>query len=470
METGSGSEPSMIFGPRLRWLTVAMLVLITLSAFEALAVTTAMPTISADLNGLRLYALAFAAPLATGVLSMVIVGNWADRSGPRLPLLATVALFTAGVLISAMAGSMTVLVLGRIIQGVGTAMVVAMYVVVARVYPEKLHPKIFAAFAAAWVVPSLVGPLAAGLVTEHLGWRWVFLGVAALVLPAVVLLVPGLRDPRLVVGSPEVAWVPRRIVAGVVVGAAVLILHTVTGDAVDWPPMIMVVVAVAAVVAVLVAIRRLAPARTLSFGSGLPSAVGYRGLIGAAWVAAEVYLPLLLKERFGLSPSAAGLVLTAGAVTWSLGSWVQGRIGARIADVLLIRTGTALIGVGAGMALLTGALGLPPAIAFVSWGLAGSGMGLMYPRLSVLLLRFSTPSQQGFNSSAGQIAEFTGMALSLAGTAALFALLINVGVVAYLAPFGFALIIVAVGMRLSGRIQPSPVSALPEQDVSHTVG
>ncbi|SDT24032.1 MFS transporter [Microlunatus soli] len=470
METESGSAPSTIFGPQLRRLTVAMLVLITLSAFEALAVTTAMPTISSDLHGLRLYALAFAAPLATGVLAMVVIGNWSDRRGPRLPLLVTVVLFTVGVLISGLAGSMTVFVLGRVVQGVGTAMVVPMYVVVARVYPEGLHPKIFAAFAAAWVVPSLVGPLAAGLVTEHLGWRWVFLGVAALVLPAVALLIPGLRDARLAVGSPEVAWVPQRIVAGVVVGAAVLILHTVTGDAVDWPPMIMVAAALAAVLAVVIAIRQLAPERTLRFGRGLPAVVGYRGLIGAAWIASEVYLPLMLKQRFGLSPSAAGLVLTAGAVAWSLASWVQGRIGSRRSDVLVVRLGTALIGVGAGMALLTGALGLPPLVAIVSWGLAGSGMGLMYPRLSVLLLRFSTPSQQGFNSSAGQIAEFTGMALSLAGTAALFALLINSGVIAYLAPFAFALIIVAAGVLISGRVLPSSTVAEPPESVAEPVG
>lgn len=94
----------------------------------------------------------------------------------------------------------------------------------------------------------------------------------------------------------------------------------------------------------------------------------------------------------------------------------------------------------------------------------------MYPRLSVLLLRFSTPSRQGFNSSAGQIAEFTGMALSLAGTAALFALLINSGVIAYLAPFGFALIIVAAGLLVSGRIEPDVALVEPAEPVAEHVG
>ena len=64
-------------------------------------------------------------------------------------------------------------------------MIVALYVSVSRAYPERLRPSILAAFSAAWVVPSIVGPLAAGSVTEHLGWRWVFLGIPLLVvLPA----------------------------------------------------------------------------------------------------------------------------------------------------------------------------------------------------------------------------------------------------------------------------------------------
>ena len=47
---------------------------------------------------------------------------------------------------------------------------------------------VFAAFSAAWVVPSLIGPFLAGAVTEYMHWRWVFLGVAALTLVAFTLI------------------------------------------------------------------------------------------------------------------------------------------------------------------------------------------------------------------------------------------------------------------------------------------
>ena len=76
---------------------------------------------------------------------------------------------------------MPMLVVGRLVQGLGTGgQTVALYVVVARVYPPAMHGRVFAAFSAAWVVPSLIGPFLAGAVTEYLHWRWVFLGVALL--------------------------------------------------------------------------------------------------------------------------------------------------------------------------------------------------------------------------------------------------------------------------------------------------
>src|SRR6185312_4969112 len=83
---------------------------------------------------------------------------------------------------------------GRVVQGFGGGLVVvALYVVVARAYPAELHPKVFAAFAGAWVLPSIAGPSVAGLIVEHLHWRWVFLGVVLLAVPSVLLILPGLR-------------------------------------------------------------------------------------------------------------------------------------------------------------------------------------------------------------------------------------------------------------------------------------
>jgi MFS family permease len=179
--------------------TVGACALVFLAAFESLAVTTIMPIVNRELNGASLYAMAFAGPLATGVIGMVAAGNWSDRRGPVAPLYLSVALFTAGLLMAGTAGAMPLLVAGRLVQGLGGgAMTVALYVVVARVYPPQLHAKVFAGFAAAWVIPSLVGPFAAGLVAQLASWHWVFLLTPVILTPVILLLGRCL--------GPMVAW------------------------------------------------------------------------------------------------------------------------------------------------------------------------------------------------------------------------------------------------------------------------
>lgn len=122
--------------------TLGACALVFLAAFESLAVTTIMPVVSRELDGASLYALAFAGPLATGVIGMVASGSWADRKGPVAPLLAAVGMFVLGLLIAGTAGSMPVLVAGRLVQGLGGGgLTVALYVVIARVYPPALTRK-----------------------------------------------------------------------------------------------------------------------------------------------------------------------------------------------------------------------------------------------------------------------------------------------------------------------------------------
>lgn len=286
----------------LRTTTWSMVALIFMVAFESLAVTTVMPTVSGALDGASLYAFAFAGPLATGVVGMVVAGPWSDRSGPRTPLLAAVGLFTAGILVAGAAPTMEVLVAGRLLQGLGGgAMTVALYVVVARLYPAILHPRVFAWFAAAWIVPSLVGPAGAGAVAQHLGWRWVFLGVALLVVPTTLALVPALRT----VGPPDTSAdaAPRgRLAWAALAAAAVLGLNLAAQVTLPWS----VLVGLGTGAVALVALRAVVPAGTLRAARGLPSVIATRGLVSGAFLGAEVYLPYLLTERYAFSPPPRG--------------------------------------------------------------------------------------------------------------------------------------------------------------------
>lgn len=400
------------------WITIGACALVFLGAFESLAVTTVMPVVSAELGGERLYALAFAGPLATGVIGMVVAGNWSDRRGPTAPLYTSVAAFIAGLLIAGLAPTMEILVTGRFVQGLGSgAMMVALYVVVARVYSQDRHPAIFAAFAAAWVVPSLIGPTIAAVVTDLWSWHWVFLGVVVLSLAALLMVVPALRGLARG-GDASAPWALGRLGWSVLAALAVLALNLV-GDVPGVGP----VLAAGAVIVAVVAVRPLVPRGTLVARRGLPAAILVRGLVAGAFFGTQVYVPYLLTDRYELTPTVAGLALTGGALAWSAASTVQGRMGARLSNVTALRIGTALVLIGIAMVLAVAAFRAEALVIAAAWIVAGSGMGLLSPRSSVLILSLSTPADQGFNSAAMTVADSFGSAMLLAVTGTLFAAL-----------------------------------------------
>lgn len=417
VRTQKPAAPGIMSGAYV-WITIGACALVFLGAFESLAVTTVMPAVSADLDGERLYALAFAGPLATGLIGMVVAGNWSDRRGPTGALYTAVLVFVAGLLVAGLAPTMEILVAGRFAQGLGSgALMVALYVIVARVYPQHLHPAIFAGFAAAWVVPSLIGPTIAGVVADIWSWHWVFLSVVVLAIAALLMVIPALRGLSKG-GDASVPWAFGRLGWSVLAAVSVLALNLL-GDIPGAGP----VLAFGAVVVALIAVRPLVPRGTLRARRGLPSVILVRGLMAGAFFSAQVYLPYLLTDRYDFTPTLAGLALTGGALAWSTASTVQGRMGERLSSVTALRIGTLLVLIGIALVAGTAAFHLSPLVIAAAWVVAGSGMGLLSPRSSVLTLSMSTPANLGFNSSAMTAADSFGSALALAVTGTLFAAL-----------------------------------------------
>lgn len=436
--------------------TVGAVALIFLAAIEALAVTTVMPIVSAALDGEKLFAVAFAGTLATSVIGMVATGAWSDARGPRGALYVAVALFIVGLLISGFATSMPQFLVGRLVQGLGTGgQTVALYVVVARLYPPELHGRVFAAFAAAWVVPSMVGPFLAGAVAEYLHWRWAFLGVAVLTGMAFLLIAVRLRGVDLGGGAPQDRRTLRvRLLLAIVVAALAVVVGVSAeiDDRVRWP------VAVAAILGIGVAVLPLLPARTLRAGAGLPSVVLMRGVAAGAFFAAEAYIPYLLIRKYDFTATWAGLALMLAAFAWAGASALQGRYGERLGNrrITLLSLGALLVAM---LSVLAAAvLPVSPLVAILGWAFAGGGMGLLYPRLTVLTLAYSDESNQGFNSSALSISDATGSAVAIAVAGLAVATLgggaAAVGVV-FAVGLGLVLLALVPGLRL-GHAAESP--------------
>lgn len=453
---------SALWAPDRRGPTLGIVLLVTLGAFEDLGVNTAMPRLVADLHGGDLYSWPFATFLAASVVACVLSGRVCDRRGPAPSLLVGPLTFAAGLLLSGTAQTMPMLLVGRTLQGLGTgAQIVAIIVLIGTVYSEHHRPAAYSALSAAWVVPALIGPTIAGLVTQHLTWRLVFLGLIPLELVGLLILLPVLRGlpphPTAPHDAPRRRWLPLAAL-GAALGIA----------AVNWagqhPSGTALVVALLSVAVLAPALRVLLPAGTLWARRGLPTSVLSRGLLSGSYFGVLVYVPLTLTAVHHYSPAAAGVPLTVGSLGWSAAAAWQARR-REIPRATLLRAGFLLAATGhVVMAFVAPAWG-PSWLAMVALGVAGCGMGLAFASASVLTLQGSTAADRGFNSSAMQLSELLGQMIAVGVGGALMALLASSDhPTAAVAPLDLLMAGVAVlGALITGRrAEPGPVRASTE--------
>ncbi|MFF0391808.1 MFS transporter [Kitasatospora sp. NPDC004615] len=388
-----------------------------LTGFAALAVVPTLPTAAADLHGVALFPLVAGCFVAASLLGGVLGGTWSDRAGARDPLAAGLVLTVLTLLVSAASTSIWQLAAGRFLDGLAAGMAaVAINAAIGQAYPERLQPRVLALMSACWVIPSLVGPPIAGLVSELWSWRVVFYGLAVLTALPTVLLVPILRRHTLPRTLDEHPPRPPLLIAAVVSVAAALGQYGVSG----WDARHLLFVAVGA--ALLIAFApRLLPTGTWRALRGLPTTVLLRGLSSGTFFTLEAYVPLLLITERHVNPVISGFAFTGAAIAWAEGSWAQGQLFRHTPRHRVVALGALVMSAAVALAVLGTFPAMPALTAAPAMPIAAIGMGLLSPALTVLSLTHSLAGREGRTSSAMQ----TNQNLGQVGVLALASAVLN---------------------------------------------
>ena len=398
-----------VFAPRYRAMSVGVLLSVTVVAFQALGVGTVMPAVARELDGFERYGWAFSAFMLASVIGSVAAGQDADRAGPVRAYLGAIASFSAGSLLAAVAGSWTLLLAGRALEGLGAgALGVVTYASASRAYPPEMYGRMLALMSSAWVLPSLAGPAIAGLIADQTTWRWVFVLLLPFLPVAVALTLPGLRA----LSRPERAEAPRRLPQALALAAGAGLFLGALGLE---HALLLVLLVASGLALALPAFRTLMPAGTLRAARGLPSGIVVRGMLAVAFLGCDAFLPLALTELRGFSVSQAGLVISAASLSWSLGSFLQARLdrldgGSGRPRRLLAGLAVLLCGIAATGAGVIGD-GIPVAVAIGGWAVAGLGIGIGYPSIGAIVLSEAPGGEEGSVSAALQLIETIGVAV-----------------------------------------------------------
>lgn len=429
-----------------RRLAVGLFTVVMLAAFEATAVITALPTITDELNGDSLYGATLAANLLANLIVIVAAADAADRRGPGQPFVVCATFFVIGLVVAGVAGTMLVVVAGRILQGAGVGGFAALaYVAVRRAFPQERQPAMYAWLSAGWVLPSLLAPGLAGWVTEHLGWRWVFLGIIPLVVVAAIVVAPPLLalqpapdarppDPRRLVDAVRTAAGMGALLGGLAAGSLAVTVPLVVAGAATAVP----------------ALRRLFPRGVLRARPGVPAIVACRLCATMAFLGVDSFLPLAADRIHGVSPIAQGMLIIGASLTWTAGQAIAARKNTTVAPSRLVRAGFAVMFVSILGAAVVVDEGIPLLVTFFVWAVGGFGMGLLFNPTTVTAMSAADSGHEGLVAAQMNMADSLGFALmggiggavvALADRTTLAlssAILVNIGLAALIAALGFA--------------------------------
>jgi MFS family permease len=458
------NEADTPVGDRRLALQVGLVAVVTLVAFEALAVTTILPEIESDLGGLAWYGWVTAAFFLGTMIGIVFAGDQADRRGAGPPYVIGLVLFALGLLGGGLATSMPMLVVARFVQGFGAGVVPAIgYVAIGRAFSVRERPRMFAILSTAWVVPGLVGPVLAERIADGVGWRWVFLGLIPFVACAGALVVPAMMRLRAVDGvdgdDAAVPFLRRRLVEATRVAAgAALVVAGLTFD--RW---LLVPAVVAGALVGLGPLRRLTPAGTLHGAPGLPAVIASRGVLTFAFFGLDAFIPYAITSGRARSTLAASVAVTITTVSWTAGTWIQQRWITRLGEAWFVRRGYLLLTPGIGIAAVGSIPGwLPFWTIYLGGALAGLGMGLAYSAHSQLTFRSVEERNVGSATASLQLCDNLGIALGTGVVGAAVAFGDDIGwsagdavALAFVIPVAVAL----GGLRLTSRLPAQPVGS-----------
>ena len=293
-----------------------------LHAADSLLVATMIPAIVGDIGGAGLVAWTVALYEVGSIVAAAASGLVALRYGLKYPMACSAALFAGGCLVSTFAPSMPVMLVGRLMQGLGGGGLVALsFVAVGILFPARLMPRAMAAMSTLWGVSGFLGPLIGGLVVEYGTWRYGFLlfGVKALVL-TVWILMKG-RNADVQKDRPKIERMPIFRLACLSVG-----IVSIAYAGVDVTPLKSSLFIVLGIVFVWLFFRldarhktsRLMPKQTISLTNPVGAGLTMVFCFTMATIALSIYGPLLITVLHGTSPLVAGYIIACPTVGWSL--------------------------------------------------------------------------------------------------------------------------------------------------------
>ena len=387
-----------LVAPRYLFATATVSLGNALFAFNAFLVATVLPTAVKDLGGAHLLSWATSLYLILSILSGTSTALVIHRIGARWMFILSALAFLAGTLVAGFAPSMPMLLAGRALQGVAAGYIEAgCYVLIPRLFPSRLIPRVFGVEAIAWALAAFGGPALAGYLAEVWSWRASLLSAVPLVLIFLALV------PVVVANDLEdrqIARVPWVKLGGIAAG---MLLVTLASIADSNAAKFGVLALAAGIFAVTVMSDRWRMPRLFPDGAFAWNSITGLGfwtalVMPVAQAAAAVFLVYALQFLWHYSPLDAGLVGSVMALSWSSSQILLSTFATPRFRLHMIWVGAVLLVAGlAGIVLALAVESL--AVLLVAQVAVGLAFGLNWSPLSQVVMEAAPEAERDGTSA-----------------------------------------------------------------------
>jgi EmrB/QacA subfamily drug resistance transporter len=409
------------FGLIFAGLMAAML----LSSLDQTIVATALPTIVGELHGVSHMAWVTTAYILAATIGMPVYGRFGDLLGRKALFLGAIAIFIAGSVVAGMATNMTMLIIGRAIQGLGGGgLMITSQAIIADLVPARRRARYMAPIGAVFGLASVIGPLLGGWFTDYADWRWAFwinvpIGLAALGICAFALRLPR-RATRI-----SIDYLGITLMAAAV--SSTVLVAVWGGTEYAWTDPTILSLAGGAVLSWVLFFlsQRRAPEPIIPprlFRNRIFNIATLLGLIviGVGMFAIIGYLPTYLQMVYSVSATESGLLLlpmVVGLMATALPSGqLIGRTGRyKIYPIL----GTVVVGMAA-LLMSTLTVDTPLAVVCSYVFLLGAGLGLIMQNLTLAVQNAFPATDVGTATSANNFFREIGATMATAAVGAVF--------------------------------------------------